>query len=178
VGGGWLSALAAPAAALAQTELHNETAGIWRAEVVEVLKVEERNIPGTETSATWQTVRAQVLDGPQTGDIITVQDDYLGLDTGERFYYSHTVFINDDEAYGVLHRDRSFELFVLIAIFVVAVVALSGWQGVRSLISLVGSFAAIFVVLLPAILAGWNPLLMSIIVAAIVLFGAIYFTHG
>jgi len=170
-----LNFLAAPASA--QT-LHNETEGIWRAEVIEVVEVDQRVIPGTETSAQFQTIRAQVLDGPATDRLITVEDDYLNLAVGERFYYSHTVFINGTDAYGVLHRDRSGSLLLLGLIFVAAVIALSGWQGVRSLVALAGSFAAIFFILLPAILAGWNPLLASAFIAALVLFGAIFFTHG
>lgn len=173
--GGWFSFLDAPAAA--QT-LHNDTEGIWRAEVIEVVETGERLIPGTETTTRFQTIRAQVLDGPSSGNLITVEDDYLNLNVGERFYYTHTIFINDTEAYGVLHRDRSGALILLAVIFMAAVVALSGWQGVRSLIALAGSFAAIFFILLPSILAGWNPLAASALVAAVVLFGAIFFTHG
>lgn len=164
--------------AYAQTQLHNETEGIWRAEVIEVTESGERLIPGTETTTSFQSIRAQVLDGPQSGEIITVEDDYLQLNLGERFYYTHTVFINDTEAYGVLQRDRTQPLFLLVLVFAVAVIALSGWQGVRSLLALGASFAAIFTILLPSVLQGWNPLVMSVGIAALVLFGAIFFTHG
>ena len=37
--------------AVAQATLHNETAGIWRAEVIEVTETGERTIPGTDASA-------------------------------------------------------------------------------------------------------------------------------
>ena len=164
--------------AYAQAELHNESQGIWRAEVIEVIDAGTRTIPGTDISSDFTTIRAQVLDGPQKDELITIEDDYLGLEMSDRFYYTKSVFIDDSEAYGALHRDRSQELFILLAIFVAAVVGLSGWQGVRSLVALAGSFAAIFFVLLPSILAGWNPILMAGVVAAIVLFGAIFFTHG
>jgi len=168
----------APTTALAQTEVFEETQGIWRAEVIEVTESDTRIIPGTDAQTQFQTIRAQVLDGPQAGDVITVDDDYLNLDTGERFYYVHNIFFDNTEVYGVLHRDRSQQLIFLGILFMVAVITLSGWQGVRSLIALVGSFAAIFYVLLPGILSGGNPLLLSLLVAALVLFGAIFFTHG
>lgn len=159
-------------------ELHNDTEGIWRAKVIEITDSEQFKIPGTDTETTLQTLRAQVLDGPQSGEVITVADDYLLLSVGDKFYYTHTIFIDESESYGVLYRDRSTQLFILIGIFIAAVIALSGWQGVRSLVALGGSFAAIFFVLLPGILAGWNPLIASIFIAALVLFGAIFFTHG
>ncbi len=53
-----------------------------------------------------------------------------------------------------------------------------GFQGVRSLCALLGSFFAIFYVLLPGILGGANPILLSVVVAAGILFAAIFFTHG
>lgn len=55
---------------------------------------------------------------------------------------------------------------------------LGGRQGLRSLISLALSFLTIFYVLLPGILNGWNPLVASFVVASIILFFAIFFTHG
>jgi uncharacterized membrane protein len=48
----------------------------------------------------------------------------------------------------------------------------------RSLIALFGSFMVILFVLLPGILNGWNPLFASFVVAAGILFLAIFFTHG
>jgi len=162
----------------AQPELHNDAQGIWRAQVVEIIESDTRLVAGTDVITNYKTIRAQVLDGPEEGQLITIEDDYLDLTAGDRFYFTKSVFIDDTEAYGALHRDRSQQLFILIAIFAAAVISLSGWQGVRSLVALAGSFGAIFLVLLPSILAGWNPILMAGVVAAIVLFGAIFFTHG
>ena len=59
-----------------------------------------------------------------------------------------------------------------------AVILFGGWQGVRSLVALAGSFVAIFYILVPGLLQGWNPLLVSFAVASAILFGAIFFTHG
>ncbi len=170
--------LLVPNLASAKTELHNDTKGIWRAEVIEITESGTRIITGTETETDFQTIRAQVLDGPEINTVINIEDDYLKLDVGEKFYFTHSIFIDDSEAYAVLHRDRSTELLFLVLIFCAAVIALSKWQGVRSLVALAGSFITIFWVLLPGVLAGWNPIVASGLVAAIILFGAIFFTHG
>jgi uncharacterized membrane protein len=82
------------------------------------------------------------------------------------------------EAYGVINVDRRGALFFLVAVFMVVVVAFGGWQGVRSLCALAGSFFAIFYVLMPGILGGMSPLVVSILVASGILFAAIFFTHG
>jgi uncharacterized membrane protein len=63
-------------------------------------------------------------------------------------------------------------LFVLVAVF------FGGWQGFRGLLSLAVSIAAIVYVLLPGILNGYSPVLLSMgICSAIVLVGS-YVTHG
>lgn len=107
-----------------------------------------------------------------------MRSDYLVFDVGNKFYFNYTVDINGTERYTPLNMDRRGGLIVLVAIFILAVVAFGRWQGVRSLVALAGSFAAIGLVLIPGILNGWNPLLASFLVAAGVLFFAIFLTHG
>lgn len=166
-----------PGVGVAQ-EVHTAYQGTWRAEVVAVVDEEVRMVPGTDTEHLYQTIRAEVFDGPKAGEIITIDNDYLELELGDAFYFNYNVYLDGTEAYGVVNIDRSEALFFLGGLFVLAVLALSGWQGVRSLVALLVSFGAIFYVLLPGILAGWNPLVASVCVAAGVLFGAIFFTHG
>src|SRR5690606_26699936 len=74
--------------------------------------------------------------------------------------------------------DRRGPLFALIGIFIVAVLVFGGWKGARSLLALAASFLVLIYVLVPGLLAGWNPLLASALVAGAILFGAIFFTHG
>lgn len=162
----------------AAQELYNDYRGTWRAEVVEVLEEEIRNIPGTGTEHLYQTIRAEVLDGPKEGVVITIENDYLDLDEGDKFYFDYNVYIDGTEAYGIINIDRTGSLFILFGLFVLAVVIFGGWQGVRSLFALAGSFFAIFYILMPGILGGWNPLVASALVASGILFAAIFFTHG
>ncbi len=159
-------------------EIHNEYQGTWRGQVVEVLDRESTLVPGTDTSYINQTIRARVFDGPKEGETITIENDYLGLSAGDRFYFNYNVYIDGSEDYGVVNIDRSHALYLLITIFMAAVIAFGGWQGVRSLLALGASFFVIFYVLLPGILTGWSPLIASIGVASLILFGAIFFTHG
>jgi len=169
--------LASPLTGLAQ-EVFNEDRGIWHGKVVGVIDDEIRTIPGTDTVQLFQTIRVEVLDGPEEGETITIENDYLEMDVGDKFYFRHSVFIDGSEAYGVINVDRKGSLLLLIGLFVVAIVVFGGWQGVRSLFALAGSFFAIFYILMPGILGGWNPVLASVLVASIILFAAIFFTHG
>lgn len=159
-------------------EVHNDYQGTWRARVLEVVASEVRTIPGIDTTHLFQTIQAQVIDGPQDGKVITVENDYLELKKGDTFYFNYLVDIHGREQYGVVNIDRRGALTILLLIFIGTVVFFGGWQGVRSLLALIGSFLAIFYILLPGLLHGWNPLFASFLVATGVLFVAIFFTHG
>lgn len=167
-----------PFGCISAQELHNEYQGTYHGKVLEIVDEETREIPGTSTGHLFQTIRAEILDGPQKGRIITIENDYLELDEGNKFYFNHSVYMDGSESYGVTNIDRKDSLIILTITFVLVIIIFGGWQGVRSLFALAGSFFAIFYILLPGLLNGWNPLLASLLVAGGILFAAIFFTHG
>lgn len=159
-------------------EFYNGYQGTYRGEVLEIVSQEQREILGTDTEHIFQTIRTEVLDGPNKGEKIIIKNDYLELEKGDKFYFNHLVDINGLEMFSVVNIDRRGSLIFLTMIFVLAVVLLGGKQGVRSLVALVGSFLAIFYILLPGLIHGWDPIVASSLVASGVLFLAIFFTHG
>jgi uncharacterized membrane protein len=164
-----------PAAA---QEVYNEYQGTYRGEVLSVLEQQLREVPGTDTDVLLQTISIQVLDGPKEGQTLTIEDEHLELGIGDKFYFNHNIYIDGTESYFVTNIDRRDALLFFVLLFMATIVVFGGWQGVRSLIALGGSFLAIFYVLLPGLVAGYNPLLLSMLVASGVLFAAIFFTHG
>lgn len=159
-------------------ELHNDTQGVYAAEVVEVLHEEDTTVPGTDVAVTIQTLRAEVLEGPLEGQVIEVENDYIPLEAGENFFLNHLRTINGDDIYSVREPDRRGVLLIFTLIFVLSFIALTGWKGVKSLLSLVLSFGLIFYFLLPRLLEGWNPVFASSIFAVGVLALVMYLTHG
>ena len=85
---------------------------------------------------------------------------------------------NDSASFQLIDFQRGTPLFVLAALFAVAVLVLGRWQGVAALVALVLSFVVIALFILPAILAGENPLLVAIVAAGAIMFIALYLTHG
>lgn len=166
-----------PALSPAQ-ELHNDLQGTYRGTIERVLEERTETLPGTETTYIYQKMEAILNEGPNKGEVVIVENDYLDLEAGDDVYINHLIFIDGVERYTVLNVDRRDPLIVLVLLFVLAVIAFGGWQGVRSLVALGGSFLIIFYVLIPGLLAGWNPIIASFLVAAGVLFAAIFFTHG
>ncbi|MDX9893511.1 MAG: YibE/F family protein [Patescibacteria group bacterium] len=73
---------------------------------------------------------------------------------------------------------RTNYIYLLALIFSLAVILIGGFKGLRSLIVLLLSFFIILKFIIPMILAGYNPLLISIIGSAAILITAIYITEG
>lgn len=158
-------------------EVHEEYQGTYRAEIINILKEEKRTLwDGAES--TYKTLEVKFLDGPQKNKTIVFESDYPGVRKGQNMYVNYFVHIGGQEQYAITNIDRQNQVYFFIGLFILAVILLGGKQGIRSLVSLGASFLAIFYILLPGLLHGWNPLLTSIIVASAILFFAIFFTHG
>lgn len=160
-------------------ELVEDKVEVVKAEVVEVLNQQEETIPGIELGSTSQTITVKVLEGDQTGQLVTLENDFIMLEAGDDFFLYHSIdAIDGSETYSVRDIDRRPVVFFFIFLFIAVVLIFSGKQGVRSLIGLAGSFFVILYVLIPGLLAGYPPILTSVVVATAILFLAIYFTHG
>lgn len=160
-------------------ELVTDTVVTMKARVVEVQMQEVREVPGTDITALHQTILAEIIEEPERGNRVTIANDYLELEVGDVFYLNHTTSAFDgSDYYSVLERDRSVALFSLLALFVVVVLLFGGKQGARGLLALAGSFFFIGVFLLPGILEGYSPVMVSIGVAAIIVTLGSYVTHG
>jgi uncharacterized membrane protein len=160
-------------------ELVADTVITMKAEVIQVVTEEERQIPGMDLTAKHQTIRAFILEAPEEGKEVIIENDYLELEEGDVFYLNHTTSAYDGtDYYSVLERDRSPALLGLLILFIAVVLIFGGKQGARGLLALIGSLVFIGVFLLPGILNGYSPILVSIGVAAIIVTLGSYVTHG
>jgi uncharacterized membrane protein len=133
-------------------------------------------------------VRIEVLrgvdGGPATGDIV---EGFLqgptGLEARPEFDVGDEVIVNistDPDAgfIAVNDRYRVSTLAVLLGIFAVAVTVVGGWQGVRSLIALALTLVVIVRIVVPMILAGWDPAWVAIGAASGVTLATFLLTEG
>ena len=67
---------------------------------------------------------------------------------------------------------------LLFAVFAVFLLAFAGWTGLRSLLSFVFTGAVLWKILLPGILRGWNPVVASLAVSALLSFVIIFLVSG
>jgi len=169
--------LCLPLSGIAQT-LHQEVQERVSAEVIEVMSESERDITGTDATATVQEVRVEILSGEKAGEVVRFENELVTLAPGDRIFIHRMVSVNGVEFISYADFERRPTLLIIAIIFVGMLLVFSGWQGVRALASLGGSISAILFLLVPALLAGYDPVLASVGIASVVLALVLFGTHG
>lgn len=82
------------------------------------------------------------------------------------------------QSYQLADFQRGVPLLLLAVLFVAAVLLLGRWQGLASLGALALSFVVLVLFVLPAILAGEDPLAVAVVGAGLIMFVVLYLTHG
>jgi uncharacterized membrane protein len=153
------------------------------ARVIEVL--DEGLLDQGGVTQPYQKLRLEILSGVRAGHAVTV-------DYGTQSFGSNVVTYraNDqvqamriarpdgDEVFYITEPNRREPLLILFVIFVVFVVAVSRWKGVRSLVGMAVSLFVITQFILPMILAGYSPILVTILGAFSLLSVTQYLIYG
>lgn len=159
-------------------EVYQELKETVRADVLEILHEETREIEGTGTGRLVQEVRIQIKEGAKTGEVVSFDNDIIALHAGDSIYVNRLETIDGVEYYMLKDADRTFALTSIGVVFVCILLLFSGLHGIRALLSLLLSVVILLLLLVPLILKGYPPVLMSIVVAGPILAGALFITHG
>ncbi|SEC67899.1 Uncharacterized membrane protein [Amycolatopsis tolypomycina] len=129
------------------------------------------------------TVELTMTDGPAAGKplrlTVPIEPSTPRFAAGDAVVLAYNNGNPGDPAsFQLVDFQRGTPLLVLAALFAVAVLVLGRWQGVAALVALGLSFVVIALFILPAILAGENPLVVAIAGAGAIMFIALYLTHG
>jgi uncharacterized membrane protein len=153
------------------------------AEVVVLL--EEGVIEEMGAARSYQIVQVEGLEGRWAGETFTI--DYgqttlsapgISLDVGDRVMISVNQSVDGSWQAYFVDFVRTHALLWLLGLFVLASILLSGWKGVRSMVSMLFSFAVILFYILPNILAGENPVAISTVGAFVILATTLYVVYG
>jgi uncharacterized membrane protein len=132
-----------------------------------LLRIEQPGADPTQPDA-----RVEILSGPRAG---TESPAWLQGPTGSqevpRYDVGDEVIVAispepDGEFVAVNDLWRIPTITVLLGIFAVAVTVVGGWRGVRSLVALALTLAVITRVVVPLVLAGWDPLWLAVVTAS------------
>lgn len=154
-----------------------------KARVTEIIEEGEIDLGGNLQR--YQVARVELLEGDYRGIV-------MEMDYGKRQVLSNNVYLDDGDEILVTIGSRPdgiltvyFVDFVrvnsilwLVGIFVVTILTLSRWKGLRSLLSMAISLAVIIGYIIPHILAGEEPLRVSITGAIMLLMVTLYLTYG
>jgi len=134
---------------------------------------------------TQPDVRIELLDGPDKGKVV---QGYLQGPSGQqdlpRYNVGDDIVVNissqPDETTYIAVGDlyRAPVLGLLLGVFAVAVTVVGGWRGVRSLIALALTLAAVVKIVIPLILSGYEPVWVAIVAATAVTIATFLLTEG
>jgi uncharacterized membrane protein len=126
-----------------------------------------------------------LLDGPSAGRTVEAylqgpggQQDSNAYRVGEDVVVSLTDNPVGPPFVAVNDRWRLPQLFIFTALFVLAVVVVGGWRGVRALLGLALTVAIILKVLIPLLVNGVSPIPAAVVIATFLTILAIGLTEG
>ena len=150
-----------------------------RGRIVELLQAADPS----DADVRIEVVRG-VAGGPAAGDIVdgSLQGPGGGGDRPDFAVGDEVVVqISADPDAGfvaVSDRYRIPTLAALLALFAVAVTAVGGWRGVRSILALALTLGVVVKLVVPLILAGWDPVWVAIVAATGVTVVTFLLTEG
>ncbi|MGE5719342.1 MAG: YibE/F family protein [Nocardioidaceae bacterium] len=100
------------------------------------------------------------------------------LEAGDRVLLFEVPDAPPSQQWQFIDFDRSRAVYTLVAVFALAVLLLSRWRGLSSLVSLALSLALVIWFVLPNLLGGTSPLLVAVVAAAAIMIVALYLGHG
>ena len=171
----------------------------YKAEVVKINDVaeDEYSLDGGDTMVSNKRIMfdALVKSGPYKGDIVEVSQDvdnmyaYQPRDVAEgdkvlisrpAYEYSEDMGDVSEEAaeWIFIEHNRVGDIVLLIAVFLLLIVIIGRAKGFSTILSLIFTVLAVFMVYIPSILKGYNIYLMTIIVSVFAIFMSLIIING
>ena len=128
-----------------------------------------------------QEATVELTSGPMSGQSVVVE--LIGVSAASGLVPGDKVHVTDvggpeGRAWALVVIDRLMPLLWFTLAFVVVVIAVAGWKGVRGLLGLVVSGAIFFGFMLPALATGRPPVAVALIGGAAIMFAVLYLAHG
>lgn len=119
-----------------------------------------------------------LADGEQVEIQVPSAGEVVSVDVGDDVVVGFTEVAPEGNQYSFQGADRSTPIWSLIALFAIGVLALSGWKGAASLLSLGLTLLVIGFYVLPALLGGGAPMAIALTTAAVVMLVVMYASYG
>lgn len=132
----------------------------------------------------YQILELEVTRGSLDGEIIQVENGIMPsiysekYEVGDRLVLLRSENNVGENIFAIIDHVRRPILFWLFALFIGVVIAVSGKQGLRSLLGMAFSFFVLFRLVLPLILSGFNPVWAAILGCLFIIPASFYLSHG
>ncbi len=157
---------------------------VFKAEVVEILQ--EKEIIGEDGLKIFQqNIKLRGLEDEWQNKEVIFQgiDDFQVIknnkyEVGDKVMMVFSQGGKGEGFYYITDYIRHTSLYWLALFFIILVALVGKWKGLRALVGLVASFFVIMKIIVPQILAGASPLLVSIFGSILILLLVVYLTEG
>ncbi|MFZ6004281.1 MAG: YibE/F family protein [Actinomycetota bacterium] len=117
-------------------------------------------------------------DGEDGSLEVPVTEAGIDFDEGDRIVLGYQPEVEEQFQYYFNDFQRDTPLALLVGLFVVAVLALGRFQGLRALLGLVVTGVVMVAFLFPSVLDGHDPTAVALVSAVVIALVALYLTHG
>jgi uncharacterized membrane protein len=148
-----------------------------------VAEVEDRTCgPDVPENFVCSSVTVVVDSGPDTGEEVSFDTAEAPgtrrLRSSDKILLTRSGDAEGESTYFFADYQRSVPLIWLGVMFALLVVVLSRWRGLAALVGLAFSLLLLVKFILPGILQGQSPVMVSIIGSAAIMFVTLYLAHG
>ena len=168
--------------AFAQQQTENQI-NYYQAKVKEVLEDGYKDITGSKQP--YQKLKIVILNGDLKGREMEVENggefsiaEEQRVKRGDKIVISETNDIDGNSVFIISDKYRTGQVILLIVAFSILAVIAAGRRGITSIIGLFFSVLIISNFLIPRILAGDNPTLISYIATLLIAVVSLYLAHG
>lgn len=156
----------------------------FKAIVIKVVK--EQNTKFRDGTAAWQQqlklkgleeeFKDKIVEYNGIGEVDVIKKNIYK--EGDKVLVVASLNDQNEYTYYVTDYVRGNSLLVLFLIFIASLLLVGGWKGLRSVLSLGLTFLIIMKYIVPQILTGADPIIVTVIGSFVILFLIIYLTEG
>jgi uncharacterized membrane protein len=154
----------------------------YRAKVLDIVREGQNDLGGIIN--TYQIVTVEFVNGDKKGEKITFEHGgNVSISESQLVKQGDEVVVValpgvDETIYQIIDQYRLDNVWYLIGFFFIVVVSLSKWKGVGSIVGMFLSLLLITYFIVPFILKGYDPVIISIVGSAGILISTMYLAHG
>jgi len=165
-----------PTPSQAQSDTYLET------KVISVEEQKQHEVLGNQV--TYQKLKLIVTKGDTKGETIIVENGLLPMANPQIYQINHRLLIaqsqdfDGNNIYNIVDYIRRDALLLITVVFLIFTLIIARLKGITSILAMLFSFFIIFALILPQILTGKSPILITLIGSAIIIPVTFLLSHG